>query len=78
MRWFTILPVLLCVATLVGCADQAAAIRANREARDAHWRQEKAKAEILELYRDCLRKKQTDPKVDCAEFRTTIEIRERK
>lgn len=38
-------------------------------------RAERARAEILELYRDCLRRQRVDPKVDCSDFRTAIEIR---
>lgn len=57
--------VLLCAVALAGCAQYARAQRHRN-----------AETEIIEMYRDCLRRKQTDPRVDCSDFRTTIEIRE--
>jgi hypothetical protein len=31
-------------------------------------------AEIMELYKSCLQRKETDPKVDCSEYRTALDI----
>lgn len=31
-------------------------------------------AEIMELYKSCLQRKETDPKVDCSEYRTALEV----
>lgn len=51
--------ILLCALLLMSCAT----------------RFERAEADIMEMYRDCLKRKQIDAKVDCSEFRTAIEIR---
>lgn len=45
---------------------------ASSKRRALQKRQRLAEVEIIEMYRDCLRRKQGDATVDCSEYRATI------
>ncbi len=39
------------------------------------WRTTRAEADIQELWRECLVRKQADPRVDCSDFRPAADVR---
>ncbi|MFQ5916015.1 MAG: hypothetical protein ACE5JS_22810 [Nitrospinota bacterium] len=55
---------------LAGCEPTRVQQRLEAETRILKYQ-----ADILEMYRNCLKRKEADPKVDCSEYRTAIEIK---
>lgn len=58
------------VVLLAGCAG----IRRGEAYRDALLEIRQHQAEILGMYKECLKRKSADPQVDCSEYRKAIEV----
>ena len=74
MRAFIVSAIALTCLALTGC-EKSEWQKTYEENRENERRLLKYKADILEMYRDCLKNKQKNPKVDCSEFRTALEIK---
>ena len=72
-RWLIIVVVPLIAFTTSGCllVNQARSVtrltRANAEIAEQ-------RAEILRMYKDCLKRMETDRSIDCSEYRVAVEI----
>ena len=65
--------VVVALAVTLGCpgARRGAALERKMKA-EAHIAEQTA--EIMEMYKDCLRRIEADASVDCSEFRKALEI----
>lgn len=73
----TTMALLISAFVITGCdlydLREASATAENARAELAH-----EQAALVHQYRECLAKKETNPQVDCSEYRTAIEVIEKK